>query len=235
MNPSEYRKRVRAHRHWEQQDRQNRHRIVRLLAALGITIGLLCCLLSAWAFTPSANGSHAALPSTIRLERMPADRTMADPTVPSHALRSGERHDAERGCAATVSWPVADPQVTDGFDQPPRPWLPGHRGVDIRASPGGVLLAPADGVIAFAGQVAGKHVVTVRHGRLTSTFEPARTDSAVGAAVARGRPFATVEGASDHCGRECVHWGVKTGDDEYRNPTELASLRKIVVKPVTES
>ena len=99
----------------------------------------------------------------------------------------------------------------------------------------GDLLAPADGIIAFSGTVAGKSVVTIRHGRLTSTFEPAQTALPAGSRIGRGDRFATVAGESDHCGESCVHWGVRTGDERYLDPVGQAETRKIVLKPVTET
>ena len=141
----------------------------------------------------------------------------------------------DRGCRATMVWPVSAPKVTEAFDPPPQPWNPGHRGVDLAASDGETLLAPADGVIAFAGKVAGKSVVTIRHGALTSTFEPAETDLPVGSGVEQGDRFAYVAGASDHCDGTCVHWGLRNGSDAYLDPQARTGLRKIVLKMVTES
>ncbi len=139
------------------------------------------------------------------------------------------------GCAVMLTWPVSDPDVSEAFDPPPQPWSSGHRGIDLSTTVGDELLAPADGSIAFAGSVAGKSVVTIRHGALTSTFEPAYTELSIGTATQQGQPFAVVEGESDHCSSECVHWGVRTSSDEYLNPQSLASPRKIVIKQVTET
>lgn len=140
-----------------------------------------------------------------------------------------------RGCRASMAWPVADAHVVGAFDPPPQPWDPGHRGVDLAVELGGDLLAPADGIIAFSGTVAGKSVVTIRHGRLTSTFEPAQTALPAGSRIGRGDRFATVAGESDHCGESCVHWGVRGGDERYLDPVGQAETRKIVLKPVTET
>ena len=80
------------------------------------------------------------------------------------------------------------------YQAPEKQWLSGHRGIDLNVEEGEELLAPADGMIAFAGSVAGKSVVTIRHGtlhgELTSTFEPATTDLPVGTMVKGGRIFA---------------------------------------------
>ena len=140
---------------------------------------------------------------------------------------------ADGACRAALAWPVAEPvSVTRSFDGPAQPWLPGHRGVDVRASPGEKLLAPGDGVISFAGLVAGKQVVSIRCRKLTLTFEPAVTDLGVGAQVKQGESFATVGEESDHCDGSCVHWGVRRDKKSYLDPQDLVSPRRIALKPV---
>src|SRR5688500_11978557 len=70
-------------------------------------------------------------------------------------------------------WPVDGARVVRRFDPPPRPWLPGHRGTDLAAAPGSVVRAAGAGTIVFAGQVAGRGVVSVAHsGGLRTTYEP---------------------------------------------------------------
>lgn len=125
-------------------------------------------------------------------------------------------------CSAMMRWPVEQARMVGAFDAPDKPWLPGHRGVDLAAVEGAAVVAPADGVVAFAGKVAGKDVVTIRHGdaqgALTSTFEPAVAEKAVGTRVGKGERFAHAEGESDHCDGECLHWGLKTGERDYADP-----------------
>ena len=41
------------------------------------------------------------------------------------------------------------------YQAPEKQWLSGHRGIDLNVEEGEELLAPADGMIAFAGSVAG--------------------------------------------------------------------------------
>lgn len=135
-------------------------------------------------------------------------------------------------CHAAMKWPVKPARIVKAFNPPPKPWLAGHRGVDLAASPGTPLFAPADGVISFAGHVAGKSVVSIRHGELTSTFEPAVTKFTVGVAVKQGQQFGHVEGGSDHCGKRCVQWGLKRKNRTYENPAGMTARRKIVLKPI---
>ena len=133
-------------------------------------------------------------------------------------------------CAGGFRWPVANQQVVSPFDAPPQPWAPGHRGIDLQSVPGTKLMAPANGVIHFVGTVAGKSVVSIRHGTLISTFEPAQTELTKGATIKAGEVFAKVAGGSDHCGTQCVHWGLKSGAQEYIDPEQMVGKLDIVLK-----
>ncbi|GIG21838.1 hypothetical protein Cch01nite_25620 [Cellulomonas chitinilytica] len=116
--------------------------------------------------------------------------------------------------------PVPAPlHVRDPFRSPPAPWAAGHRGVDLAADAGTPLLAPAAGVVTFAGEIAGRGVVVVTHpGGLRSSLEPAVATVPVGTAVAAGDPVATLAGTGSHCApASCVHWGVRRGS-VYLNP-----------------
>jgi len=119
-------------------------------------------------------------------------------------------------------WPLRpEPAVLAPADLPTAPWQPGHRGVDLAAAEGQQVLAPADGVVSFAGTVVDRGVVTVTHpGGLRSSFEPVRSLLPVGTAVRRGEPVAAREGTGGHCGAGCLHWGVRRGD-VYLDPLTL--------------
>lgn len=140
-------------------------------------------------------------------------------------------HDG-KGCKADMGWPVLPHVVIRKFKAPKQVWSPGHRGVDIAAVENTPLFAPASGFISFAGIVAGKSVVSIRHKNLTLTLEPAQTLLPIGTPVVKGLPIGTVKGVSDHCTGICVHWGVRKSRKEYRDPQQLAARRKIVLKPV---
>ncbi len=115
------------------------------------------------------------------------------------------------GWAAPVGPPLV---VLRGFapPQPDRPWLAGHRGVDLAAGPGAPVRSPAAGAVGYAGLLAGRGVVVVLHGAVRSTFEPVRPLVQVGQRVLEGSVLGLVSAVPGHCGvRACVHWGVLDG------------------------
>ncbi len=149
---------------------QERQRRMDAIIALAAVIGLLLALGVGLASTPQ-HVAHADTAVT-----GDAAYTVEDFTDMSDlAWRNGNQ------CESRFDWPVDDPQVEQQFERPINPWAPGHRGVDLVAEQGTVILSPQAGTVSFAGKVAGKDVVSVRHrGGVTSTFEPAVTELSVG-------------------------------------------------------
>ncbi|MFC8732819.1 murein hydrolase activator EnvC family protein [Luteimicrobium sp. NPDC057192] len=125
--------------------------------------------------------------------------------------------------------------VLRAFDPPAVRWGSGHRGVDLAASAGDVVRAPAAGVVAFAGSVAGRRVLTLQHDDgLRSSFEPVTTDLRVGDRVRVGDAVATLDaaGPGGHClPRSCLHWGVRRGET-YLDPMALVASDPIVLLPL---
>ncbi|WP_427133028.1 M23 family metallopeptidase [Pseudarthrobacter sp. S9] len=135
--------------------------------------------------------------------------------------------------AAAWSWPLDPrPAVLRAFDPPAKPWLSGHRGVDLRAAyDGAPVTSPASGTVSFVGVVADRPVITVDHGNgLRSSFEPVESSLAPGAAVAEGGVLG--RSVPGHCGTvPCVHWGVRRGE-EYLNPLAFVTdLRPSILLP----
>lgn len=131
------------------------------------------------------------------------------------------------------SWPLEPrPAVLRVFDPPARPWLSGHRGVDLGAAHDGVpVTAPAAGTVSFAGVVVDRPVITIDHGNgLRSSFEAVRSHLTAGAAVAEGDVLGSV--LPGHCTpAPCVHWGVRRGG-VYLNPLAFVTdLRPSVLLP----
>lgn len=117
-------------------------------------------------------------------------------------------------------WPVSAFRVVAPYVQPAHRYGPGHRGIDLEAVGSVVVVAPADGVIAFAGTVADRPLVTVDHGEgLVTTLEPVTSSLAPGAEVRRGEPVGEL-GLGGHTAPGALHFGVRL-NGEYVNPLLL--------------
>lgn len=140
---------------------------------------------------------------------------------------------APPAAAGNWSWPLSPrPAVLRVFDPPDRPWLSGHRGVDLRAAfDGAPVTAPAAGKVSFVGVVVDRPVITIDHGNgLRSSFEPVKSTLRTGSAVGEGSVLGRA--LPGHCGgTPCVHWGVRRGD-EYLNPLAFVmDLRPSILLP----
>jgi murein DD-endopeptidase MepM/ murein hydrolase activator NlpD len=133
----------------------------------------------------------------------------------------------------TYGWPLDPVQVTRRFDPPPEPWLPGHRGVDLAGHEGDEVKAAAGGVVAFAGSVAGRGVVSILHpDGLKTTYEPVDPMVHEGTQIGRGSAIGVLEGGHAGCPVEaCLHWGAKRGET-YLDPLSLIGLGPIRLKPL---
>jgi murein DD-endopeptidase MepM/ murein hydrolase activator NlpD len=137
--------------------------------------------------------------------------------------------------AAPVSYlaPLPEPLgVLRAFDPPDSEFGPGHLGVDLRATDGTTVRAAADGVVAFAGPVAGRGVVVVSHpDGIRTEYEPVRPQVRVGTHVRAGDPIAVLHGRHPGCPGPCLHWGARRGDD-YLDPLSLLRpLGPVVLLP----
>jgi murein DD-endopeptidase MepM/ murein hydrolase activator NlpD len=126
------------------------------------------------------------------------------------------------GAAASWQWPLAGtPVVTRPFAPGPTPWSPGHRGADLAGLRGEPVLAAGAGRVTYAGQLAGRGVVTVTHGALRTTYEPVSASVRVGGLVRAGDPIGALVGGHAGCPVEaCLHWGLRRGQD-YLDPVRL--------------
>lgn len=123
--------------------------------------------------------------------------------------------------------------MTRAFQQPDTPYGPGHRGVDLAAAPDQPVLAAGPGVVVFAGQVAGRGVVSIDHdGGLRTTYEPVTPTVPAGTQVFAGQPIGTVDPGHPGCPvAACLHWGVRRGE-EYLDPLGLIRTRSAIrLKP----
>lgn len=167
---------------------------------------------------------------------------MPDPGAPGPgALRLPAGAPATAGVAAEpiapavrFRWPLdGSHRLGRRFEPPPQPWLPGHRGVDLIATPADLVRAAGPGVVLFAGPVAGRGVVTVGHAAgLRTTYEPVRADVQPGERVTAGAPLGRLQPGHAGCpGPACLHWGLRRGA-EYLDPLALLGLGSVRLLPL---
>jgi murein DD-endopeptidase MepM/ murein hydrolase activator NlpD len=137
--------------------------------------------------------------------------------------------------SASTLWtaPLPGAAVTRPFDVLPHRFAAGHRGVDLAGAPGAPVLAAGDGVVVFAGKVAGRPVVSVDHADgLRTTYEPVAASVGAGQAVARGTPLGTLVAGHAGCpAAACLHWGLRRGED-YLDPLSLLAPPEIRLLPL---
>ena len=138
--------------------------------------------------------------------------------------------------SATVPWTTplnGQVTVTRPFEQLPHRFAAGHRGVDLSGAPGSPVLAAGDGVVAFAGWVAGRPVVSIDHADgLRTTYEPVEASVGAGQPVSRGSPIGTL--AIGHAGcpvQACLHWGLRRGEN-YLDPLGLLRPTRVRLLPM---
>jgi murein DD-endopeptidase MepM/ murein hydrolase activator NlpD len=148
----------------------------------------------------------------------------------SAAVAAGAGDDAGRGWV----WPLSPPPaVVHAFDPPDSPYAAGHRGVDLAGSVGQPVYAIGDGVVTYAGVLAGRGVVVVTHGALRSTYEPVASGVQVGDSVGAGEQIGTLTTVGSHCAPQaCLHLGVLHGAD-YVDPLSLLGPPVIRLKPMS--
>ncbi len=163
-----------------------------------------------------------------------SDQVPASTQVSMSAVRGSPR--AGPVPAPAWSWPLSPrPAVLRAFDPPARPWLSGHRGVDLEAAHDGApLISPAGGTVSYVGTVVDRPVITIDHGNgLRSSFEPVASALAAGSAVAKGDVLGQVQ--AGHCGPAppCLHWGVRRGED-YVNPLAFVMDQRpsVLLQPI---
>lgn len=132
-------------------------------------------------------------------------------------------------------WPIAGgTEVLRGFDPPARPWLPGHRGVDLAASEAARVHAAGAGRVTFSGEVAGTPVVVVGHGSLRTTYLPVDADVGRGDLVEAGTVLGVLADEPWHCpDQPCLHWGLLRGTD-YLDPLSLFGRGQVRLLPVPD-
>jgi murein DD-endopeptidase MepM/ murein hydrolase activator NlpD len=175
---------------------------------------------------PSTSLSALALAGALALALAPAPPVTAPQPAPAPSVAPRE---------GAWQWPLAGrPQVLRPFEPPAQRWAPGHRGVDLAASPGDPVRSPADGVVAFTGWVVDRPVVSVATADgLRVTLEPVAGSVATGTPVRAGHQVGTLAAAPLHCGPlACLHWGVRAEADRYLDPLAVLAAGGRAAPPV---
>lgn len=148
-------------------------------------------------------------------------------------------------CAAPVraeggrlDWPLRPrPAVTRVFDAPSPNWNRGHRGVDLAGASGQPVYAAAAGTVVFAGELAGRPLVSIAHpGGLRTSYEPVRPSVRVGQLVDAGAAVGDLMAGHAGCAAAaCLHWGAMWGPAsraDYVDPLGLLASTPIRLKPL---
>lgn len=139
----------------------------------------------------------------------------------------------EEPAGTVYEWPTgAEVAVLRPFEPPEVRWAAGHRGVDLALSPGDPVLAAADGVVAFAGIVASRPVLSIDHADgVRTTYEPVWPSVERGESVAVGQEIGTLQAGHEPFGG--LHWGARVGR-EYIDPLSLLEDRLVRLYPLIE-
>ncbi|AEV76243.1 metalloendopeptidase-like membrane protein [Mycolicibacterium rhodesiae NBB3] len=149
------------------------------------------------------------------------------------ALGAPASADGER-----LEWPLRPrPAVMRMFDAPSPNWQPGHRGVDLAGTPGQRVYAAAPGTVVFAGELAGRPVVSVAHrGGLRTSYEPVVAAVRAGQRIDAGTMLGELQAGHAGCAAPaCLHWGAMWGPAsraDYVDPLGLLASTPIRLKPV---
>jgi murein DD-endopeptidase MepM/ murein hydrolase activator NlpD len=164
------------------------------------------------------------------------DRLLALPLIVAAAVLAPAPAAAGPAPSVATLWiapVVGGVVVTRPFDLPAGPYAAGHRGVDLGGVPGAPVLAAGDGVVVFAGVVAGRPVVSIDSADgLRTTYEPVGPSVAGGQVVARGSPIGTLLAGHAGCPLEaCLHWGLRRGGT-YLDPMGLLHPPEVRLLPM---
>lgn len=154
-----------------------------------------------------------------------ATEAQADARTPYASVTVVPRGDYE--------WPLAGaPRVVRPYQPPLSTYGPGHRGVDLATGSGALVLTAADGVVIYAGDLAGRGVVSVQHADgLRTTYEPVLAVVTHGDVVVRGQVLGVLQPGHQGCAEaECLHWGLRRGDT-YLDPLRLLGRWQVRLKP----
>ena len=139
---------------------------------------------------------------------------------------------------ARLDWPLRPrPAVLRTFDAPSPNWNRGHRGVDLAGAPGQPVYAAGAGTVVFAGELAGRTLVSIAHpGGLRTSYEPVRPSVRAGQFVDAGAVIGELDAGHHGCAvAPCLHWGAMWGAAsraDYVDPLGLLASTPVRLKPL---
>lgn len=137
-----------------------------------------------------------------------------------------------------LDWPLRPrPAVVRTFDAPSPDWQRGHRGVDLAGTAGQPVYAAGAGTVVFAGELAGRPLVSIAHpGGLRTSYEPVRPAVRPGQTVATQTVLGELAAGHPGCAAAaCLHWGAMWGPAaraDYVDPLGLLASTPLTLKPV---
>lgn len=137
-----------------------------------------------------------------------------------------------------LEWPLwPRPAVVREFDAPSPNWTRGHRGVDLAGSAGQLVHSAGPGTVVFAGELAGRPVVSIAHpGGLRTSYEPVHALVRPGTLVIAGTSLGELIAGHAGCpASACLHWGAMWGPAsraDYLNPLGLLATARVRLKPL---
>jgi len=168
----------------------------------------------------AAQSTRRLLHAAVVLTLVVAAVLMAAPAAarsPDTVSASAEGPDE---AAATWSWPVRGFRIVAAYQAPAHDYGPGHRGIDLQPTASSEVRAPRSGVVAFAGRIADRGILTIDHGDgYVTTLEPVDTTLHAGTRVEGGVVVGSIA-LGGHAAAGTVHFGVRL-NGEYVNPLLL--------------
>ncbi|WP_197374506.1 M23 family metallopeptidase [Mycolicibacterium baixiangningiae] len=137
-----------------------------------------------------------------------------------------------------LDWPLRpQPAVVRTFDAPTPNWQRGHRGVDLAVAPGQSVYAARAGTVVFAGNLAGRPLVSIAHpGGLRTSYEPVAPSVRSGQRVHTGTVIGEAEVGHPGCAAAaCLHWGAMWGPAsraDYVDPLGLLATTPVRLLPL---
>lgn len=181
--------------------------------------------------------------SQFAVARTPAEQgvatgaTVQHLSTPSAISARGSTPSAESTQHLHFIAPVSPLRVLTGFKPPAKKWEAGHRGVDLAAAAGSDIVAAGAGIVAFAGFVVDRPVVSIDHilpsGMvLRTTYEPVQPVVSAGQPVELGQLIGTVLAGHTSCApADCLHWGARIRGDTYVDPLALLGGYRVRLLP----